>query len=67
MVPAGTWPGDFCLISPCAKLEVNQRVWFRQRDDLETIKWLVRLPSTRYELVGWEPPGEDGHQKMVAE
>ena len=67
MVPAGIWPGDYCLISPCAKLEAHQRAWFRQRDELETIKWLVRLPSTCYELVGWEPPGEDGHQKMVAE
>ena len=67
MIPAGIWPGDYCLISPCAKLEAHQRVWFRQGDELETIKWLIRLPPSCYELVGWEPPDEDGHQKMVAE
>ena len=67
MVPAGIWPGDYCLISPCAKLEVHQRAWFRQQDGRETLKWLIRLPSTGYELVSWEPPDEDGLQRMVAE
>ena len=67
MVPAGVWPRDYCLVSPCAGLGSNQRVWLRNRDGQETIKWLVRLPRTCYEMVGWQPPDEDGHQKMVAE
>ena len=67
MVPAGIWPGDYCLVSPSAKLATNQRVWLRNRDGQETIKWLVRLPRSCYELVSWQPPGEDGHQMMVAE
>ncbi len=67
MVPAGIWPGDFCLVSPCARLETRQRVWLRNREDQETIRWLVRLPHRCYELVGWNPPDKEGHQTMVAE
>ena len=67
MVPAGIWSGDYCLVSPCAKLEPYQRVWFQNREGQETIKWLVRLPSRCYELVGWKPPEDDGHQMMAAE
>ena len=39
----------------------------RNRNGEEAIRWLVRLPPTCYEVVGWEPPDENGHQKMVAE
>ena len=31
MVPSGIGPADFCLVSPCAKLEPGQRVWLRDR------------------------------------
>ena len=67
MVPAGIWSGDLCLVSPCAGLETHQRAWFRDREGQETIKWLVRLPRSGYELIGWKPPDEEGHQTMVAE
>ena len=67
MVPAGVWSGDYCLVSPCAKLATNQRVWLRSREGHETLKWLVRLPRHCYEVIGWGPPDEDGHQIMVAE
>ena len=29
MVPTGIGPADFCLVSPCAKLEPGQRIWLR--------------------------------------
>ncbi len=67
MIPAGIWSGDYLLISPCAKLETRQRIWLRNRNGEEAIRWLVRLPPTCYEVVGWERPDENGHQKMVAE
>ena len=67
MTPAGMWPGDYFLVSPCAKLETDQRVWFRNRNGQETIKWLVRIAATHCELLGWRPPDEKGHQEMVSE
>ena len=67
MIPAGIWSGDYLLISPCAQLETHQRIWLRNRHGQETIRWLVRLPPTCYEVVGWEWPDENGHQRMVAE
>ena len=67
MVQAAIWSGDYCLVSPCARLQANQRAWFRHREGQETIKWLVRLTPRSYELVGWNPPDEEGHQRTVVE
>lgn len=67
MVPAGIWSGDYCLISPYAKVKTNQLAWFRNRNGQETIRWLFQLAPTCYELLGWGPPDGDGHQKLVAE
>ncbi len=61
MVPARVGKGDFCLISPCAQLQVDDRAWFRARTGRETIRWVTRLSETGYDLGAWHLD-EAGHQ-----
>ena len=49
MVPTGIGPADFCLVSPCAKLEPGQRIWLRDRKGREGLRWLIRMMATTYE------------------
>ena len=65
MVPAGIWMHDYCLISPAAPLEVDQRGWFRRAAGRETIRWVMRLPAGGYDLAAWDLDQVDalGHQK----
>ena len=56
MVPAGIDTGNYCLVSRCAAFEPGQRVWLRNRAGHETIKWLIELTATTYELRAWRPP-----------
>ena len=65
MIPAGIWPGDYCLVSPYARLEAGRRVWLRSRQGREAIGWLVRLTANTLELGGWRPPDERGRQQLV--
>ena len=67
MVPTGIGPADFCLVSPCAKLEPGQRVWLRDRKGREGLRWLIRLTATTYEVAAWQPPKPNGHQDLVPE
>ena len=68
MVPAGLEAGNYCLISPNARFEKGQRVWLRDWVGQETIKWLIELTATTYELRAWQPPDPDtGRQEMVAD
>ena len=67
MVPAGIGPADFCLVSPCAKLEPGQRIWLRDREGREGLRWLIRLTATTYEVAAWQPPKPNGHQDLVPE
>ena len=67
MVPAGIGPADYCLVSPCAKLEPGYRIWFRDRNGREALRWLLRLTATTYEVVGWDTPEAHGYQDLVAE
>ncbi|MCY4598293.1 MAG: hypothetical protein OXF27_00005, partial [Acidobacteria bacterium] len=62
MVPAGIAPADYCLVSPCAKLEPGQRIWLRNRKGREALRWLIRLTATTYEVAAWQPPKPSGHQ-----
>ena len=55
MVPAGIWPGDFCLVSPCVRLETRQRVWFRNREDQETIRVAGSAPPQMLRARWLEP------------
>ncbi len=65
MVPANIGPHDYCLISPAAPLEVDQRGWFRRAAGSETIRWVMRLPAGGYDLAAWDLDQVDalGHQK----
>ena len=65
MVPAGIWSSDYCLISPTAQLEVDQRGWFRSAAGRETIRWVMRLPPDGYDLAAWDLDAV-GHQKPSA-
>ena len=64
MVPARIWRSDYCLISPAAQLEVDQRGWFRRATGRETIRWVMRLPVDGYDLGAWDLD-ERGHQRPV--
>ena len=67
MVPAGIGPADYCLVSPCAKLEPGQRIWLRDRKGREALRWLIRLTATTYEVATWQPPKPNGHQELTSE
>ena len=67
MVPAGIGPADYCLVSPCAKLEPGQRIWLRDRKGREALRWLIRLTATTYEVAAWQPPNPSGHQDLAPE
>ena len=55
MVPAEIWKNDYCLVSPFAPVQVDQRVWVRARTGRETIKWVLRLTPDGFDLGAWEP------------
>ena len=67
MVPTGIGPADFCLVSPCAKVEPGQRIWLRDRHGREGLRWLIRMTATAYEVAVWQPPKPNGHQDLVPE
>ena len=67
MVPTGIGPADFCLVSPCAKLEPGERIWLRDRKGREGLRWLIRMTATAYEVAVWQPPKPNGHQDLVPE
>ena len=67
MVPAGIRSADFCLVSPCAKLEPGQRIWLRDRKGREGLRWLIRLTAATYEVAAWDAPKPNGHQDLVPE
>ena len=67
MVPTGIGPADFCLVSPCAKLDPAQRIWFRDRKGRDGLRRLIRLTATTYEVAAWRPPMPNGHQDLVPE
>ena len=67
MVPAGLEAGNYCLISPCARVCPGDRVWLRNSDGLEVIRWLLDLKAATYELRAWWPPDGSGQQTMLAD
>ncbi len=67
MIPAGIGSADFCLVSPCAKLEPGQRIWLRDRKGREGLRWLIRLTATAYEVAAWDAPKPNGHQDLIPE
>ena len=67
MVPTGIGSADFCLVSPCAKLEPGQRIWLRDRRGREGLRWLLRLTAATYEVAAWDTPKPNGHQDLVTE
>ena len=62
MLPAGVWPGDHCLVSPCAQLRADRLMWLRHHADREAIRLLIRITAATYEVLAWEMPDEKGHQ-----
>ena len=67
MVPAGIAPTDFCLVSPCAKLEPDQGIWLRDRKGREELRSPIRLTATSYEVAAWQPPKPNDHQYLLPE
>ena len=67
MGPTGIGPADFCIVSPCAKLEPGQRIWLRDRKGREGLRWLIRMTATAYDVAAWQPPKPNGHQDLVPE
>ena len=65
MVPARIGQHEYCLVSPCAKLQADQRAWFRGPTGQEAIKWVMRLSAAGYDLGSWAFDGV-GHQKPTA-
>ena len=65
MVPARIRKGDYCLVSPCAQLEVDQRAWFRHASGRETIRWVMRISAAGYDLGAWDLD-DVGHQAPAA-
>ena len=65
MVPARIWKGDYCLVSPCAQLQVDQRAWFRHPSGRETIRWVMQISAAGYDLAAWDLD-EVGHQDPTA-
>ncbi len=61
MVPSGIGPADFCLVSPCAKLEPGQRIWLRDPKRRDGLRWLIRMTATSYEVAAWQPPKPTSH------
>ena len=53
MVRARIAQGDYCLVSPFAALEVDQRAWFRHPTGRETIWWIMRLSVAGFDLGAW--------------
>ena len=68
MVPADLEMDNYCLVSPCSKLEAGQRVWLRSRTGQETIKWLLELKAATYELRAWGlPDPRSVRQELIAD
>ena len=65
MVPARIWKGDYCLVSPCAQLQVDLRAWFLHTSGRETIRWVMRISAAGYDLGAWDLD-EVGHQTPMA-
>ena len=53
---------DYCLVSPHAQLEVDQRGWFRGPKGHETVNWVMRISAAGYDLGAWRLD-ERNHQK----
>ena len=71
MVPTGIGPADFCLVSPCAKLDPGQRVWLRDRKGREGLRWLIRLTAagsrpSRTATRTWSPSGGSARTSTTA-
>ena len=67
MVLVGIGPADFCLVSPCAKLDPGQRIWLRNRKGRERLPWPIRMTSTSYDVAVWQPPKPNGNQDLFPE
>ena len=65
MVPAKIGKNDYCLVSPCAELHVDQRTWFRGLTGRETVKWVMRLSAAGYDLGSWALD-QVGHQRPTS-
>ena len=55
MAPAEISKGDYCLVSPCSPVQVDQRMWLRMRTGRETIRWVLRLTPDGFDLGAWDP------------
>ena len=55
MTPAEIRKHDYCLVSPCSPVQVDQRMWLRMRTGRETIKWVLRLTPDGFDLGAWDP------------
>ena len=59
--------GFYCLISPNTPLDVDERVWLRNRRGQEVVRRLVAVDGEAYSLRGWGPADEHGRQERIDE
>ena len=68
MLPEGVGGfGFYCLVSPNSRLDLDDRVWLRNRRGQEVVRRLVAVDGEAYSLRGWQPPDEHGHQDPIEE
>ena len=65
MAPAWIAKNDYCLVSPCAPLEVDARLWIRGPTGLETTGWVMRRTAAGFDLGAWDLD-ENIHSKLTA-
>ena len=59
--------GSYCLVSPNTPLDVDERVWLRNRRGQEVVRRLVAADGEAYSLRGWGPADEHGRQERIDE
>lgn len=59
--------GFYGLVSPNTPLDVDERVWLRNRHGQEVIRRLVSADGEAFSLHGWGPADGNGHQDRIAE
>ena len=66
-VPAGVGPADYCLVSPCSKLEPGRRLRLRDQKEREGLRWLISTTATNYKAPACQLPKPNGHQDQFPE
>lgn len=66
MAPEGISAGTFCAVSPAQNIQLNDRVWIKEKGGKAAIKRLIHMTSKSLVLRGWMP-AVDGKQQSFEE